>query len=75
MKRELTGTVIRKSGAKTVAVEVMRVFRHPKYGKSMKRSTVYLAHDERDATLVGQVVTIRESRPLSARKRWIIWSA
>lgn len=71
-KRRLHGVVVRKSGAKTVAVEVTRVIRHPLYRKSMKRTKRYLAHDAKDQATVGQTVTIQESRPLSARKRWVI---
>lgn len=71
-KRVLTGTVIRKSGAKTVAVEVVRVVRDAKYGKSAKRSKTYLAHDESDAVVVGQTVAIEEARRLSARKRFMV---
>jgi small subunit ribosomal protein S17 len=71
-KRELEGVVVRKSGSKTVAVEVVRVIAHPLYGKRIKQTKRYLAHDESDATPVGEHVTIQESRPLSARKRWVV---
>lgn len=71
-KRELEGVVVRKSGIKTVAVEIVRVIAHPLYGKRIKQTKRYLAHDESDAVAVGDVVTIQESRPLSARKRWAI---
>lgn len=71
-KRELDGVVVRKSGMKTVAVEVVRIIAHPLYGKRVKRTKQYLAHDASDALLVGDMVTIQESRPLSARKRWIV---
>lgn len=71
-KKTLTGTVIRKSGAKTVAVEVVRAVRDAKYGKRAKRSKIYLAHDAGDAVEVGQKVSIQEARRLSARKRFIV---
>lgn len=71
-KRILKGTVIRKSGAKTVAVEVVRSVRDAKYGKSARRSKTYLVHDETDAVEVGQAVSIQEARRLSARKRFVI---
>lgn len=71
-KRILTGTVVKKSGAKTVAVEVVRSISHKKYGKSIKQTKKYLAHDEQEKAEVGQEVTIQEARPLSARKRWIV---
>ena len=71
-KRELTGIVLRKSGAKTIAVEVAQAARHSKYGKSMKRTKIYLVHDEKEVATVGQTVSIREARKLSARKRFVL---
>lgn len=71
-KRELEGVVVRKSGLKTVAVEIIRVLAHPLYGKRIKRTKRYLAHDESNSVTVGDKVTIQESRPLSARKRWVV---
>lgn len=73
-KRELRGVVVSKSGIKTVAVEVVRVAAHPLYGKRIHRTKRYLAHDTSDLITVGEKVIIRESRPLSARKRWVIVS-
>ena len=71
-KRQLSGAVVRKSGAKTVCVEIVRVVAHPLYGKRMNRTNRYLAHDESDAIAVGDTVLIEESRPLSKRKRWVV---
>ena len=71
-KRQLSGIVVSKSGIKTVAVEIVRVAAHPVYGKRMHRTKRYLAHDSTDTLAVGQKVTIQESRPLSARKRWVV---
>ena len=71
-KKQLHGVVVAKSGAKTVSVEVSRVTRHPKYGKNITRTKKYLAHDEQEQFEVGQEATIEESRPLSARKRWVV---
>ncbi len=73
-KRELDGVVVRKSGDKTVSVEVVRVISHPVYGKRIKRTKRYLVHDEANAATVGQMVRIREARPMSARKRWTVIS-
>lgn len=70
MKR-LTGVVISNKMAKTAVVRVDRSFRHPMYLKIVRRSKNYLAHDE-NGVKVGDRVTIRESRPLSRRKRWIV---
>lgn len=71
-KRQLTGVVVSKSGTKTVSVQVVRVAAHPFYGKRIHRTKKYLAHDTSDNLTVGTKVTIRECRPLSARKRWIV---
>lgn len=71
-RRLLTGTVVTKSGDKTVSVEVTSIRRHPKYDKKITRSKRYLVHDSATTATVGQVVTIEETRPLSARKRWRI---
>lgn len=71
-KRQLTGVVVSKSGTKTVSVQVVRVAAHPLYGKRIHRTKKYLAHDTSDRLTVGTTVIIRECRPLSARKRWIV---
>lgn len=73
-KRTVTGVAVSRSGDKTVAIQVVRTLRHPLYGKSIKRTKKYLAHDEKNEVVVGDTVTIQESRPLSARKRWIVIS-
>lgn len=70
--KTFTGTVVKKSGDKTVAVEVRTVQQHPQYYKTVKRAKKYLAHDPKNAASVGQTVTIRAVRPLSARKRWLV---
>ncbi|MBP7147369.1 MAG: 30S ribosomal protein S17 [Acidobacteria bacterium] len=64
------GTVVGKPGAKTVTILVQRLMEHPVYGRYIKRSKKFLAHDERDECTLGDTVEIVESRPLSARKRW-----
>jgi len=70
--KEMTGQVIRRSGDKTVAVQVARVEQHPRYKKRQIRNKTYLVHDPNNTCQVGDSVTIRETRPLSARKRWIV---
>ena len=72
--RVVQGVVVRRSGDKTVSVAVTRVTRHPKYGKKMVSTKRYLAHDEENKFEVGQEVTIKEARPMSARKRWVVVS-
>ena len=64
------GVVVSKSGTKTVKVAVSYRERHPVYGKIVTRTKNYHAHDESDEVKVGDVVTIMETRPLSATKRW-----
>ena len=64
------GTVVSKMGAKSVVVKVEYRERHPLYGKVVIRSKKYHAHDEADSAKVGDLVTIMETRPLSATKRW-----
>ena len=64
------GTVVKKSGDKTVSVLVERRYAHPVYGKQVTAGKKYPTHDERNECGVGDVVLIEETRPLSARKRW-----
>lgn len=68
----LTGTVVKRSGDKTVAVEVRTMRQHPRYHKTVKRTKKYLVHDPKNSLTVGQTVRIRHVRPLSARKRWLV---
>jgi small subunit ribosomal protein S17 len=55
---------------KTISVQVERRLRHPIYGKFIKKSKKFMAHDESNACNVGDLVRISETRPLSKRKRW-----
>jgi small subunit ribosomal protein S17 len=71
-KSELTGTVVSDKMEKTVTVAVERKVRHEVYGKSQKRTSTFLAHNENNEAKLGDTVTIAESRPLSRRKRWVI---
>jgi small subunit ribosomal protein S17 len=66
------GTVVSKSGVKTVVVKSERRERHPLYGKVIKKFKKYHVHDEADDAKVGDEVRIVETRPLSATKRWRI---
>lgn len=66
------GTVVSKSGAKSVIVQGERRELHPKYGKVVRKFKKYHAHDEENTAKVGDNVTIVETRPLSATKRWRI---
>ena len=69
-KRILRGTVVSDKGDKTCVVLVERRVRHPIYKKFIRRSKKYMAHDENNTAKIGDVVSIRECPPISARKRW-----
>jgi small subunit ribosomal protein S17 len=71
-KRVLTGTVVSDKGDKTVVVSVERRVKHPLYGKIIKRSKKYHAHDEANAIRVGEVVRIEECAPVSKTKSWTV---
>ena len=66
------GVVVSKMGAKSVKVAVSYRERHPLYGKIITRTKNYHVHDEDDTAKVGDTVSIMETRPLSATKRWRI---
>ncbi|MGH6887667.1 MAG: 30S ribosomal protein S17 [Rhizomicrobium sp.] len=69
-KRILQGVVVSDKNAKTVVVNVERRFTHPVMGKTVRRSKKYHAHDQNREFKVGDVVRIRECRPLSRLKSW-----
>jgi small subunit ribosomal protein S17 len=70
MRKRAIGTVTRDKTLKTRRVEVPRLFRHPKYGKTMRTKSICYVHDENNESHVGDLVEIIESRPLSKTKRW-----
>ena len=72
IKAQLTGTVVSDKMDKTVVVAVERQVRHGVYGKSQRKTSTFVAHDEKNEAKVGDRVAIAESRPLSRRKRWIV---
>ena len=69
-KRVLQGVVVSDANAKTVVVQVERRFIHPVMGKTVRRSKKYHAHDEAKVFKVGDIVRIRECKPVSKLKRW-----
>ncbi|MGE5720845.1 MAG: 30S ribosomal protein S17 [Sphingomonadales bacterium] len=69
-KRILTGTVVSDKTDKTVVVQVERRVKHPLYGKIVKRSKKYHAHDEGNEYRQGETVRIEETRPISKLKTW-----
>ena len=75
-RRHLVGRVINDTSSpgraqKTIVVEVVRRFRDPFYGKYVKQRKRFHAHDEKSEYKKNDMVEIRESRPLSATKRWV----
>ena len=70
--RELVGKVRSNKMQKTIVVVVDRTVKHQRYGKIMQRRTVLHVHDENQACQVGDTVRIRESRPLSKFKNWVL---
>ena len=71
-KRVMQGRALRDAKDKTVSVLVERSVRHPLYQKFIKRSKKYLAHDEKNVSKEGDIVRIREARPISKRKRFVV---
>ena len=71
-KRVLTGTVVSDKADKTVVVRVERRVKHPLYGKIIKLSKKYHAHDEGNAHRVGEQVRIEECAPVSKLKTWTV---
>ena len=69
-KRVLTGIVVSDKTDKTVVVNVERRVKHPLYGKIIKRSKKYHAHDEGNEYREGETVRIEETRPISKTKTW-----
>ena len=71
-KRILTGTIVSDKTDKTVVVKVERRVKHPLYGKIVRRSKKYHAHDEGNAFHIGEQVRIQECAPLSKLKSWTV---
>lgn len=73
MQRQIktkTGMVVRRSGDKTIIVEVERNVMHPRYGKYIRKRRNFHVHDEKNACQLGDRVKIVETRPLSKTKNW-----
>lgn len=69
-KRILIGTVVSDKNEKTVVVKVERKVKHPLYGKIIRRSKKYHAHDENNTFKLGETVRIEETAPYSKQKTW-----
>jgi len=70
LRKTRIGVVTSNKMAKTITVQVERKVKHPIYGKFVKKTTKFHAHDEKDECSIGDVVKIMETRPLSKSKRW-----
>lgn len=68
--RSVIGTVVSNKMHKTIVVEVERKVKHPLYGKYMKRFSKMYAHDDANICKVGDIVLIKQSRPISKTKHW-----
>jgi small subunit ribosomal protein S17 len=69
-RKEKTGVVTSNKMAKSIVVAVERKVKHPKYGKFVKKTSTFMAHDEKNECNVGDTVRITETRPLSKNKCW-----
>tara|TARA_Y100001970_G_C14042680_1_gene754640 strand:- start:333 stop:611 length:279 start_codon:yes stop_codon:yes gene_type:complete len=72
--RILTGIVTSNKADKTVTVKIERKVKHPLYGKVIKRATKVHAHDENNTASIGDVVSVKECRPISKTKTWTLVS-
>ena len=70
LRKTKIGVVTSNRMEKTVTVEIERKVKHPMYGKFVKKTTKFHAHDEKNECNIGDTVKIMETRPLSATKRW-----
>lgn len=69
-RKEKTGIVISNKMSKSIVVAVERKVKHPKYGKFVKKTSTFMAHDEKNESNIGDTVRIMETRPLSKSKCW-----
>ncbi|MEO6610651.1 MAG: 30S ribosomal protein S17 [Chitinophagaceae bacterium] len=70
LRKTKIGVVTSNKMTKTITVAVERKVKHPIYGKFVKKTTKFHAHDDKDECSIGDVVRIMETRPLSKTKRW-----
>jgi small subunit ribosomal protein S17 len=70
LRKTRTGVVTSNKMDKTITVAVERKVKHPIYGKFVKKTTKFHAHDEKNEASIGDLVRIMESRPMSKTKRW-----
>lgn len=70
LRKERVGIVTSDKMQKSIVVSVERKVKHPKYGKFVKKTTKFVAHDENNDCNIGDMVKIMETRPLSKSKNW-----
>ena len=70
--RILTGVVTSNKADKTITVKIERKVKHPLYGKVIKRATKVHAHDEDNSASIGDIVSVKECRPISKSKTWVL---
>jgi small subunit ribosomal protein S17 len=70
LRKERIGEVISNKMDKSITVAVKRKVKHPIYGKFIRKTTKFMAHDEKNECGIGDTVKIMETRPLSKNKRW-----
>ena len=72
--RILTGVVTSDKADKTITVKIERKVKHPLYGKVVKRASKVHAHDENNTASIGDIVSVKECRPISKTKTWVLVS-
>ena len=72
--RVLTGVVTSNKANKTITVKIERKVKHPLYGKVVKRASKVHAHDENNSASIGDIVSVKECRPISKTKTWVLVS-
>ena len=70
LRKKREGRVVSKSGDKTIVILIERRVRHPLYGKEIRISKKVHVHDEGNKAIIGDVVRVMETRPISKLKRW-----
>jgi small subunit ribosomal protein S17 len=70
LRKERVGLVVSNKMEKSIVVQVERRVQHPKYGKFVKKTTKFTAHDENNESNIGDTVKIMETRPISKNKCW-----
>ena len=69
-RKEIIGKVLKNKMDKSIVIGVERKVKHPKYGKFVKKTSTFMAHDEKNEANLGDIVQVMETRPMSKNKRW-----